>query len=58
MNFIDTGPGSGTWMGVTIAFQEEYVKNRIVPHTYTSKLPKKRIGVFSLKAIQSGEVTM
>lgn len=47
MNFIDTVPASGTWMGVTIAFQEEYVKNRIVPHTCTSKLPKKHIGIFS-----------
>lgn len=47
MNFIDTGPAPGTWMGVTIAFQEEQVKSRTLPNTCTSKLPKKHDGVFS-----------
>lgn len=47
MNFSDTGPASGTSMGVTAAFQEEHVKSGILPHTCKLKLPKKHNGVFS-----------
>lgn len=55
MNFSDTGPASGTSMGVTIAFQEEHVKSRILPHTCKWKLPKKHSGVFGKKTVQSGD---
>lgn len=47
MNFSDTGPGSGTSMGMTIAFQEEHVKSETLPHTCRLKLPKKHIEDFS-----------
>lgn len=47
MNFSDTGPGSGTSMRMTIAFQEEHVKSGTLPHTCKLKLPKKHTEVFS-----------
>lgn len=58
MNFIDTGPASGTWMGVTIAFQEECQKQNRSTHLYI-KTPKESHWDFQLEGYsKSGEVTM